>query len=373
MCAGPAGSHLAHHDLGLRGGGEEREREPDLVVERLAARHRARRSAQDGRGEVLRARLARRARDADDRGAHARALVGRQREERAPPGPRRRRQGELIPDDRGPGRPLHRSRARRRRTRGRRRAPPAAPRRGRPAPHAPTVDRDPAHDDRTASGGSMCPPTAVATLASDRSFTRGPPSSPASSSARRGDRRTGASGRANSWPVSWPLPAISTTSPGPASCSAARIASPPVHLHDERVHRPNERREGLRDDRLGLLGPGVVARDDRQVRRRGRGRPHQRALAAIAVAPAAEHDDEHGRGPARARPGGRPEAVGRVRVVDEDGEWLTFLDRLQPPGHAGQPFDPRGDGAVIDPDPRAAVSAPRQLDTLNRPRAATSA
>src|SRR5215218_2917826 len=80
--------------------------------------------------------------------------------------------------------------------------------------------------------------------------------------------------------------------------------------------------EDLVDDRRRVLGARVVRRDDRLVGQARGDLAHLRALAAVAVAAAAE-DAEQAAGRQRAR---RREhvlqRVGRVRVVDEDGAVL---------------------------------------------------
>ena len=85
-----------------------------------------------------------------------------------------------------------------------------------------------------------------------------------------------------------------------------------------------------------------------------RDRPHQRALAAVAVAACPEDADQ----PACAELAGGlqhdVERVGRVRVVDDDGERLALVDRLEPPRHARHPAHALGDRVVVDveEDPR---------------------
>jgi hypothetical protein len=66
------------------------------------------------------------------------------------------------------------------------------------------------------------------------------------------------------------------------------------------------------DDAVGVLRPRVVARDDHVVREPLCDRAHLRPLAAVAVAAAAERDDEP---PLRERSHGHERALERVRRV----------------------------------------------------------
>ena len=77
--------------------------------------------------------------------------------------------------------------------------------------------------------------------------------------------------------------------------------------------------------------------------RLGRGRPHQRALLVIAVAAGPEHDQQAAPGelPSPLERLGQP--VRRVGVVDQDGEGLAGVDRLEPAPHARHRGQPVGD------------------------------
>ena len=94
------------------------------------------------------------------------------------------------------------------------------------------------------------------------------------------------------WPVSWPLPAISTTSPGRAQATAWSIAvaavgdldhlgGAPASAAPARISRPDGR---------GVLAAGVVVGDDHQVGQLGGDAAHRCALARVAIAAGAEHD-----------------------------------------------------------------------------------
>ena len=98
----------------------------------------------------------------------------------------------------------------------------------------------------------------------------------------------------------------------------------------------------------------VVGGHDRHVGEPPRHRAHLGALAAVAVAAAAEHHDQP---PAADELARRPqhvlERVGRVGVVDEHREGLAALDGSKPPGHARRPRDARAR--------RASCGQPQQL------------
>ena len=115
------------------------------------------------------------------------------------------------------------------------------------------------------------------------------------------------------WPVSWPLPATTRTSPGSEhGARAARIASPrsPISLRARRAG------QDLGADRGRVLRARIVVGDDGHVGQLGGDLAHQRALAPVPVAAGAEHHDQPA---ARVRPQrrrapspGRP-ACGRSR------------------------------------------------------------
>ena len=96
----------------------------------------------------------------------------------------------------------------------------------------------------------------------------------------------------NSCPCSCPLPATTSTSRGAALATAWAIASRRSASATTPVRVPAAARHDLGDDRVGVLGAGVVRGDEDEV---GEPRPdlaHQRPLAAVAVAPGAEHADQ---------------------------------------------------------------------------------
>ena len=88
------------------------------------------------------------------------------------------------------------------------------------------------------------------------------------------------------------------------------------------------------DDRLRVLRARVVGGHDRQVGEPRPDLPHQRALAGVAVAARAEDDDHAALGDRARRQQDVLERARLVRVVDDDGERLALVDRLEAPGHA---------------------------------------
>ena len=106
----------------------------------------------------------------------------------------------------------------------------------------------------------------------------------------------------------------------------------------------------------------------------GRHLPHDRALGAVAVAAAAEHDGQPARPRDQLAGGGERllERVGLVGVVDQHRERLAGVDGLEPAGHRRGLRQPSrrcrpGRGRR----PAATVAAPTALRTLNRPASAS--
>ena len=268
--------HLEHQRLGSARRLEDRQRQPDLGVPVLARGVRDQARAQQRGEDVLGRGLAGRAGDREHlraelappaarqrvqrgerlvHGDHRRAAAGRVADacRRPPRPPRRRARGRRS-------RPRRRRRAPRRRTRRRARRRRAGRRTGRPA--RPRASRSPRASGRRARrrrrrARRRRPRRA---RAADRSITRSPRPARAPA-APRAHTATSSNGSlrpsSNSWPCSWPLPAITTTSPGAADSiasaiarrrSVTRSASGAGALHD------------LVDDRVGLLAARVVAR-----------------------------------------------------------------------------------------------------------------
>ena len=128
-------------------------------------------------------------------------------------------------------------------------------------------------------------------------------------------RRTAAPSSPTIWPCSWPLPATTSTSPGPSAFQRRRSIACRAVADLVRARAGGEHGGA---DRRRVLAARIVVGDDRDVGERARDRAHQRPLAAIAVAAGAEHHVQPpvvcGRS-ARQQPLQR---VGRVRVVDID-------------------------------------------------------
>ena len=154
-----------------------------------------------------------------------------------------------------------------------------------------------------------------------------------------------------SCPCSWPLPAIRTTSPGAAASIAVAIA----RARSGSTSSSGRAGEHLRDDRGGILAARVVGGDDRAVGEVDREPAHLRPLAAVAVAAAAEHADHAARGELARGAEDMLERARLVRVVDDHGERLPLVDRLESPRHARQPLEPGGDRLVA----HARAAAPR--------------
>ena len=155
--------------------------------------------------------------------------------------------------------------------------------------------------------------------------------------ARRRGRRTGARRPPISWPCSCPLPAITTTSPASASSIARGSPSAGRDRSPRRGRRPGAR--------PAMIASGSSLRGLSEVTtttsaRSTRDPAHQRPLAAVAVAARAE-DDDHAAPPRARAPAASAvvERLRRVRVVDEDGERLSLVDRLEASRHAADGGD----------------------------------
>ncbi len=100
---------------------------------------------------------------------------------------------------------------------------------------------------------------------------------------------------------------------------------------------PGHALDDLGDDRLRVFAARIVGGRYRQVGEVGGDRAHERPLAAVAVAAAAEHAQQPAGGH---RPHGAQDArqrIGCVRVVDEHGERLPAADGFEPAGHDRPP------------------------------------
>ena len=201
----------------------------------------------------------------------------------------------------------------------------------------------------TAPSPSARAPRARRPVVERRSSGRRTPG-PARGPCRRSRRRRPASGLADA-------PAGSPRGGRARSTNGLRRAAPAFARLD------------LGDDRQRVLGARVVARDDRQIGVRGRRRPHQGTLGAVAIATATEHDDHAPRRQRARRAQHVLDAIRRVRVIHHHQEILARLDRLDPAGHLPKRRRcPRRSRRRRCRAPREPAQAARQFATLNPPR-----
>ena len=235
-----------------RGGAQHGPRVAELVVERPGRGHHLAERREHRGEQVLRRRLARRAGDPDDRqpaghqlGGHRRGQLGQRGQHRRARTRRcrlehtgRRAAGRRAGDDdrRHTDRPGASTATAPAATADARevvpveRAPGSA--RNNPPGARPRVELDgPGDAVRGGIGGSASTPPTISAISARLRRSSRCPRPRARRRARRG-RRTGGARRAV-WPVSCPLPAISTTSPGPAHADggdrrrAGRRSRPP--------------------------------------------------------------------------------------------------------------------------------------------------
>lgn len=100
--------------------------------------------------------------------------------------------------------------------------------------------------------------------------------------------------------------------------------------------------ENVVDDRPRVLPARIVGRHDHTVGMGQRGVEHQRPLAPVAIAPAAEDDPEQAAGDGTKGGQDCRQRRRRVGVVHEDVDTVT-ADRLEPAGGQGQPAETSGD------------------------------
>ncbi len=161
------------------------------------------------------------------------------------------------------------------------------------------------------------------------------------------------------WLVSCPLPAMTTATPGCAISRARAMASRRSTMDRTSAPRPAGHSPAhLFDDGLGRLAARVVRGHDHGVGEPRGHRTHERALGAVAIAPAAEDRDDP-LGPQL--PDGLQEVLERVvgvGVVHDDREVLARVHALEPPGDAGEAR--RGRRPLTFPGmPRARVAPER--------------
>ena len=232
--ADAAHRHLEHQDLGAGRRRQDRQRQADLGVVVLRARVDPER--QERLRDVLDRRLAGRAGDPHHLGVELPAPLARER--------LKRRERVALRED--PPEPVARARPHARAEAGRRRptrpsarapaanSPPSAFSPGSPKKRSPgatsreSITARSGRPVRALARGSRGRPRRRSARAKGRSITPAPPGAqPVASSSRATSRSSNGIFRppSNSWPCSWPLPAITTVSPAPASSSAPRIAA----------------------------------------------------------------------------------------------------------------------------------------------------
>ena len=128
------------------------------------------------------------------------------------------------------------------------------------------------------------------------------------------------------WPVSWPLPATTAHRPRPAW---RRRRGSPRRGRRSRARRARPARISARMA-SGPLGARIVVGDDDDVGILDRDRAHDRPLALVAVAAAAEDADELAGGERAQRIERGGQRFGLVRVVDDDEAAARLADDLQP-------------------------------------------
>ena len=196
-----------------------------------------------------------------------------------------------------------------------------------------------------------------------------------SCTASRATRRS-SNGCTSPWiscPVSCPLPAISTTSPGAARRTASKIAVRRSPTSTTSATPSRGAGEDGRADRGRVLGARVVVGHDQHVGEAGGDLAHDRPLAGIAVPAGAEHHDDLAVGErAQGRQDGL-DGVGLVGVVDDQHEVLAGVDLFEPARNAGPRPIPVATSATSSPASAAEAMAASALETLKAPGTGTRA
>ncbi len=136
-------------------------------------------------------------------------------------------------------------------------------------------------------------------------------------------------------PVSCPLPAITSASPGCNSATAARMASARSPIS----RAPGAARHDRRTNGGGIFAARIVVGDDDAVGALGGDLAHDRALAGVAVAAGAEHDDQLAPRVGPHRDQDLFERIGFVRIVDEDRRPVLLAHQFQPSLRAFELFE----------------------------------
>ena len=303
-----------------RVGGEHGQRQADVVVERAGRADRGPGGGQHLAEQVLGRGLARRAGDAERSqpagGQPAVHAPRRQPAERGHAGRRRRRRAARRPA----GRPARRGAGR---GRGGEEVVAVDPlagqrrrtgRRGRRVRES-TVTAPVTRRVRRVAAATVPPTGRGRPRRSVSAITRGALRARRGPRAARSRSSNGCTAPATSWPVSWPLPATSSVSPGRARATAAAMAArrSPTSQH---LGAPAAGTSGTPASMAARIAAGSSERGLSSVTTSTslparRGGAHRRPLARVAVAAAAEHGDQPapgraaqgGQGGARRRPG----------------------------------------------------------------------
>ena len=151
------------------------------------------------------------------------------------------------------------------------------------------------------------------------------------------------------WPVSWPLPATITTSPGRHHCDCRGNCFGAVAY----FARPDGAGQNFLADDGGLLGARIVIGDDRHVGLIDRNAAHDRPLALVPIAAATKHRNEPARDEWPAGIERRGKCFGFMRVIDDGQSAVSLADDFEPARHAleiaqrrkySADFFPRRDG-----------------------------
>ena len=231
--------------------------------------------------------------------------------------------------------------------------------------------RDAAAVDRDAGDGGRQRPGRLGTAwpaPSPRRSRRAlmPIPSPASAAATASWSLNGSTCLPTIWPVSWPLPAISRTSPR-AQLARSRCGSPRRGRRSR--PRPAPPAGSRRGSRLASSLRGLSSVTMTRSAFSAAICAHHRPLARIAVAAGAEHHDQAAGhiGPQRLERLG--ERVGLVGVVDEDRRAVLLAHQLEPALGA---LEPRSAAKTAAGSPPVAIASPAATSAFSTWKSPTS-
>ena len=165
---------------------------------------------------------------------------------------------------------------------------------------------------------------------------------------------------------------MTTTSPGRAARSAIAMARVDRAPHNTATVVGGHPRDHGIDDGQRILRARVVGRDDHLVGEGGGDAAHLGTLLAVSITTTSEDHDHAALGGNAAAGLERPrEPVGRVRVVDDDDERLSPIDRLEPTGYGVVAASPRAIASGACPSSESRVAAASLFITLKRPPSPT--